>query len=84
MGAIHEKLRKEAPPTQIWHGKIASNPTDVSDRLSVVVPDFDPDYQWENCRWQSRDSTSLPVRGDACVVVLTNRGEAWVLAWWPF
>lgn len=84
MSSVHEKLRPALPIRSIWHGIVASNPNDLSDRIAVVVPDFDPNYQWEQCRWQSRDGATMPVRGDECLVVLSNRGEAWVIAWWPF
>lgn len=36
------------------------------------------------CRWQSRDATSLPARGDACLVVFTPDEEPWVVMWWPY
>jgi hypothetical protein len=77
-------LKRKLETRSFWRGIVAENVTDLSDRLSVVVPDFDPNFRWTNCRWQSRDSLSLPIRGDECLVVLDNRGEAWVISWWPF
>lgn len=36
------------------------------------------------CRWQARDATSLPARGDSCLVLFTPDEEPWVVMWWPF
>lgn len=84
MSAIEELLRSDLSQRTVWYGVVASAATDLSDRIAVVVPDFHPDFRWENCFWQSRDSVSLPARGDRCLVVLDNRQQPWVLAWWPF
>lgn len=84
MTAVKEMLRKEPPQRMSWHGEVAVAPTDLSDRLSVIVPDFDPEAVWENCRWQARSDVALPAVGDSCLVIMSNRAEAWVVAWWPF
>lgn len=87
-GQVTELLKRQnenyAPTRDLWYGEVASDPLDLSDRISVIVPDFDPTFVWENCFWQSRDETSLPARGDRCVVILDNRNQAWVLGWWPY
>lgn len=83
-GLLKELLRKDSTTIDLWQGYVVSSPTDLSDRLSVVVPDFDTQFVWDNCRWQSRDATSMPAPGDACLLVLDNRQEPWVLSWWPF
>lgn len=67
-----------------WHATIASNPNDLSEKVMVIIPDFDPQLQWGPCRWQSRDDVSLPNRGDPCLVILDNDREPWVVCWWPF
>lgn len=87
MSRINDLLKHQrgqgAQVRAFWRGVVASNPSDLSDRLSVVVPEFDPQFKWEGCRWQSRDDHSLPASGDPCVLVLDNRNEPWVIAWWP-
>lgn len=36
------------------------------------------------CRWQARDATSLPARGDWCLVQFTPDEEPCVVMWWPY
>lgn len=77
--------RREAPAlAQCWRGVVASHPSDVSERISVKIPDMNASLVFPNVRWQTRDSTSLPDKGDACLVVFDNDREPWVVAWWPF
>jgi hypothetical protein len=77
---------RPAPPavSYVWRGIVASHPTDVSQRINVKIPDMNKDLVFPNVRWQTRDSISLPDRGDACLVVFDNDREPWVVAWWPF
>jgi hypothetical protein len=69
-----------------WYGIIAANATELSDLLPVIIPEFDQHLQWGPCRWQSRDMTTdnLPHKGDPCLVVMDNRRNPWIVAWWPF
>lgn len=67
-----------------WYAVVAKTVTDLSESVYVVIPDFDPDLQFGPCRWQSRDATSLPARGDEALVVFDNKRRPWVIAWWPF
>lgn len=84
MTSVKERLKPHPQPRLDWFGIVASNPTKLSDRISVVVPDFDSNFRWEGCRWMSRDAVSLPKRGDECLIRMDSRGQPWVLAWWPF
>lgn len=68
----------------LWFGHIASAPSDLSDMIDVVVPDFDPTVKWTDCRWQARSDTAMPSIGDECLIALDNRDNPWVMAWWPF
>lgn len=80
---VQHNKRQAQTPRMFWRGVISNNPADLSDRLDVVVPDFDPQFKWQNCKWQSRDETSLPASGDTCLLVLDNRNQPWVIVWWP-
>jgi hypothetical protein len=66
------------------YGTIAEAATDVTDPVSVILPDFDEELRWGPCFWQSRDAVSLPARGDRCLVMFDNRRTPWIVAWWPF
>lgn len=82
-GILYERHRPKDESVDAWHAIVHSTPTDVSDRIDVIVPDFDPGFVWKNCRWQARDAVSLPAPGDECLVMLSNRSEPWVISWWP-
>lgn len=79
-----DKLPRPSVYSTAWYGKIAKAPTDITDTLEIVLPDFDEQLRWGPCRWQSRDDVSLPKRGDSCLVLFDNRNKPWVVAWWPF
>lgn len=82
--SIHEDIRERPKGTQgIWRGYICGNINTIDDPVYVIVPEFSSVLKWGPCRWQSRDATSLPEHGDACLVVRDNLDDHWVLAWWP-
>ncbi len=83
MSLIEESVRPQLIERHSWFGIVASEPTGLGDTLYVVLPDFDPRFKWECRRWQSRDSETLPVPGDECLVLLDNRRQPWVVAWVP-
>jgi hypothetical protein len=67
-----------------WYGQIASNPENLSDPVYVVIPAFDKKHRFGPCRWQSRDDTTMPQRGDEALIIFDNNRIPWVVAWWPF
>lgn len=69
---------------QAWHAIIATDATTFSDKIFVTIPAFDETQRWGPCRWQSRDGSSLPARGDSALVIFDERRECWITAWWPF
>lgn len=81
---LHRENQQPDFPVDIWFGQIARAVGDFTERAYVILPDFAQDKQLGPCFWQARDSVTLPARGDRCVVVFDNRGQIWVLAWWPF
>ena len=50
----------------------------------IIIPAFDEQLVFEGCRWQSRDNSTLPNRGDWCLAVFDETDQPWVVAWWPF
>lgn len=82
--SVYETLPKAQDGRHVHLGHVARDATDMSARIWVVLPDFDSNQQWGPCRWQSRDDTTLPSEGDPCLVILDNRNEPWVVAWWPY
>jgi hypothetical protein len=75
------------PPAEgriAWYATITRSATDISDLVPVVIPEFDAQLEWGPCRWQSRDATSLPRKGDSALVIFDNRRNPWIAAWWPF
>lgn len=66
------------------HGIIAATLTDFAQLAPVILPEYDPDLVWGPCRWQSRNDTDFPAKGDECLVVFSNRREPWISVWWPF
>jgi hypothetical protein len=74
------------PPTPlplIWEGVISDPPINFQARLNVSIPGMNPDLNFEQIRWQARDSFSLPESGDECLVIFDNNREPWVPVWWP-
>lgn len=82
--SVYESLPDFQEGRLIARGTIASNPATLEDKVWVLLPDFDGKLRWGPCKWQSRDAVSLPARGDACLVIMDNTREPWVVAWWPF
>lgn len=78
------KTRPESLAGSTFSAVIADAPGDFDEKVYVTIPAFDPQLQWGPCRWQSRDATSLPGRGDACLVVFDENQEPWIPLWWPF
>lgn len=84
MSSIYDEQSSRIPMGRVWRAEIASDPDDLDSRVDVIIPELDRRLKVKDCRWQSRDATSLPSPGDACLVVFDNNMEPWVVAWWPF
>jgi hypothetical protein len=54
----------------------------LGEPFEVVVPGFDHDLFFEIRRWSARGST-LPAIDDRVLVLVDDRNEPWVAAWWP-
>ena len=67
----------------LWRGLVAAAPASVEEPLQVLIPAMRTQHVWGPCAWPERAGAVLPVKGDACLVAISNEGDAWVLAWWP-
>lgn len=67
----------------IWHGLIASTPTDNRDLADVIIPALDSTLRWRNCMWPTRSDSATPARGDECLVAMDDDDRMWVINWWP-
>lgn len=67
---------------------IDSEPSGPDQAVWVVIPSFDPELRFGPCPWSpmiaSGDEYLTPSRGDRALVSVTEEGEAWVVAWWPY
>lgn len=76
--ASHES----APDPVARHGFVSKAPTGLGEPFTVTVPDFDQNHVYQVRRWEAR-GTTLPAVGDECLVLVDDREEPWVPAWWP-
>jgi len=74
------KAEPQDPAAQ--HGFVSMSPAAIGAPMQVNVPDFSGDHFVEITRWVTRGAV-LPAVGDEVLVVKDERGEAWVVAWWP-
>lgn len=85
-GYLVDELRAPALAAighRAFQGAVAVGATDMGQRIYITVPAIS-DHRLGPCRWQARDDTSHPARGDICLVEFDDQGEPWVVAWWPF
>jgi len=83
MSQMDINLAQHALSNTIWFGTIAADVLDFDVKAYVNITDFDTQNRIGPCRWQSRNTVDKPLRGDWCAVVLDNRGNWWILVWWP-
>jgi hypothetical protein len=88
LSSVRDELAREsvdvAPEGGAWHALIASDPADLDEKVYIVIPEFSLALRFGPCKWQARSDTALPVRGNIALAIKSNRGEWWVVAWWPF
>lgn len=84
MADFRDLFKDETGLPHAVYGTVAKTAADFTTLVPVILPEFDPHLEWGPCFWQSRDATSLPAKGDPCLVVFDNRRQPWIVAWWPF
>lgn len=56
--------------------------------VSIAALDPSEQLEWGPCPWSPRvieDGTVvMPTAGDSALVLMTERGEAWIVEWWPY
>lgn len=72
--------RRARTPLAPMDATVLQAPGSADEMLRVEV-DAQPGYARE-CPWMPRGET-LPAKGDAALVVESDAGELWVIAWWP-
>ena len=78
--------RTQKPPNFVGATRavVASSATELTDMVDVVIPEFDPKQRWGPCKWMPRgDITTLPARGDDCIIIFDNERNIWIIGWWP-
>jgi hypothetical protein len=67
---------------------IDSDPADISEAVFAIVPGFADDLRYGPCPWEPRlvddHEYGTPSTGDRALVAISDEGEAWVVAWWPY
>lgn len=63
---------------------IAADVENMSDGAHFTVPEFTDAGRFGPCRWQARDETSKPIKGNDCLVIMDGQGDFWITAWWPY
>lgn len=83
--AIEERLQRRITALHSgFRGVFSRDISDMAEKAYVIIPSFSSSLEWGPCRWQSRDATSHPSRGDLCLVLFDEAKQPWVAAWWPF
>lgn len=82
--SIVEVFGTTDPIRAFWQGRVHRAPVDLSDKMDVIVPQFDEQLVWRDCMWQLRDHVTLPEVGDKVLLVLDDLAEPWVISWWPW
>lgn len=74
------RRRVTRPPLGAMDATVLAAPASVNAMLRVEV-DAQAGAARE-CPWMPRGE-QLPAKGDAALVVESDAGELWVVAWWP-
>jgi len=67
----------------VWSGIIAADAATTRDPVSVIIPSLDETLRWDNIKWVTRTDAPAPKRGDACLVILDDANQPWVVEWYP-
>lgn len=82
--SLYDSIEPTQRPDGGWFGYVARNVPSLTSLMYVILPSFDDSQEFGPCRWQSRDSSSLPTKGDEVLVLFDDRRQPWVVAWWPY
>jgi len=54
MSIIDDLPPKSETMSRVWRGIIASNPSNITQRVTVKLPDASDSLVWKHCRWAPR------------------------------
>jgi hypothetical protein len=85
MTELYDRIPARQGLPKQWVGAfVPPIPNSFDDLAYVIIPDLDSQLKVGPCRWQARDTVTLPASGDEALVVFDNDNSPWVVAWWPF
>lgn len=82
--SIYDSLDAPVRPDGGWFGHVSRNVGSLTTLMYVTLEAHDETTEFGPCRWQSRDDTSLPTKGDEVLVMFDDKRQPWVVAWWPY
>lgn len=65
-----------------FEARFATSPSSVTTQADVIIPSASENHRYGPCPWPQR-GTTLPVRGDRCLVTFSDDGSPWIIGWWP-
>lgn len=80
---VFPSLRDEIKRSPFIEGVVANTPATKDDQLEVRLKRFDGGRTRFTMQGWTPRGTSLPVRGDRCLVVQSNLGRYWCVCWFP-
>lgn len=65
-----------------YQAVIRSTPDSEADPLRFVIPGRSREHRWETRRWRPHGS-ELPIEGDLALAIPDDRGDFWIVDWFP-
>jgi hypothetical protein len=81
--SIYDDLPSHGKLDGAWAGKFANNPASFDANAFVIIPRISTTNRIGPMRFTRCQGTSLPVRGDSCLVLYDERENPYIVAWWP-
>ena len=85
-GARRQQPVEAAPFALAYEAVIASTPGDAEELVSVTVDGIDEgEHVFDEAPWTPRGGAvqEIPEVGNRALVVFSDDGRPWVIAWWP-
>lgn len=85
-GARRQQPVEAAPFALAYEARIASTPAGTGELVSVTVDGIDDgEHEFDGAPWTPRGGASQewPEEGNRALVMFSDDGSPWVVAWWP-